>query len=233
MRKVPIARFVLLIILLACCACAFALDPSLDIRQYAHTSWKIRDGFTKGTISSISQTPDGYLWLGTQSGLYRFDGVFATLWHPPAGQQLPNESINSLLVAHDGRLWIGTISGLSSWKDGRLTQYPELAGQTIFSIIEDHEGTVWATTWLPGSSPTVSKLCAVGRGRIECYGVDSFRQGIESVYEDSRGNLWVTGVDGLWRWKPGPPKRYSTFITGPVIEADGGAILLATRDGLR
>src|SRR5260221_1293467 len=54
---------------------AFALDPSLDISQYAHTSWKIRDGFTKGIISSIAQTPDGYLWLGTEFGLLRFDGV--------------------------------------------------------------------------------------------------------------------------------------------------------------
>ena len=60
--------------LLAWCPCAFALDPALDISQYAHTSWKIRDGFTKGTINSIAQTPDGYLWLGTQFGLLRFDG---------------------------------------------------------------------------------------------------------------------------------------------------------------
>ena len=47
---------------LAWCSCAFALNPDLDISQYAHTSWKIRDGFAKGTITSIAQTPDGYLW---------------------------------------------------------------------------------------------------------------------------------------------------------------------------
>src|SRR5215469_14783109 len=62
-------------LLLACCRFAFALNPSLDVNQYAHTVWKIREGFTKGEIISIAQTPDGYLWMGTTFGLLRFDGV--------------------------------------------------------------------------------------------------------------------------------------------------------------
>jgi ligand-binding sensor domain-containing protein len=49
--------------------------PGLDVSQYAHTAWKIREGFTKGFIYAIAQTPDGYLWLGTEFGLLRFDGV--------------------------------------------------------------------------------------------------------------------------------------------------------------
>ena len=64
-------------ILLACCPCASALNPSLEINQYAHTAWTVRDGFFKGSIISIVQTPDGYLWLGTEFGLLRFDGVRA------------------------------------------------------------------------------------------------------------------------------------------------------------
>jgi len=60
----------------------FALDPSLDVSQYAHTAWKIRDGFPKGIIQSIAQTPDGYLWLGTEFGLLRFDGVRSIPWQP-------------------------------------------------------------------------------------------------------------------------------------------------------
>ena len=54
---------------------AFALNPALDISQYAHTAWRIREGFSKGRITSIAQTPDGYLWLGTEFGLLHFDGV--------------------------------------------------------------------------------------------------------------------------------------------------------------
>src|SRR5215475_14898341 len=57
-----VAVFVLVWMLLTCCHSVFALNPALDINQYAHTSWKIRDGFTKGTILTIAQTPDGYLW---------------------------------------------------------------------------------------------------------------------------------------------------------------------------
>ena len=80
-------------VLLACCGCAFALDPSLDISQYAHTAWKAGDGFSKGIIYAIDQTPDGYLWLGTEFGLLRFDGVRAVPWQPPAGEHLPSGPI--------------------------------------------------------------------------------------------------------------------------------------------
>src|SRR5262249_52856058 len=129
---------------LAWCPCAFALNPALDVSQYAHTSWKIRDGFSKGAIYAFAQTPDGYLWLGTEFGLVRFDGVKKVLWQPPADQPLPSDAITSLLAGRDGTLWIGTLKGLASWKDGKLTEYAELAGQGIVALLEDRDGTVWA-----------------------------------------------------------------------------------------
>src|SRR5262249_36095209 len=88
----------------AWCSPAFALNPALDVSQYAHTAWKIRDGFVKGGIRAIAQTPDGYLWLGTEFGLFRFDGVRTTPWAPPPGQHLPSSYVDSLLVARDGAL---------------------------------------------------------------------------------------------------------------------------------
>jgi ligand-binding sensor domain-containing protein len=117
--------------LLAWCPGALALNPALDISQYAHTSWKIRDGFTNGEIKSIAQTPDGYLWLGTEFGLLRFDGVRNVPWRPPPDQHLPDNFIFSLLAGRDGTLWIGTAKGLARWKDGKLTQYPESEAATI------------------------------------------------------------------------------------------------------
>ena len=80
---------------LAWCSCAFALNPSLDISQYAHTSWTVRDGFFKGAVNAIAQTPDGYLWVGTEFGLLRFDGVRLTPWEPPGGERLPGSYIRS------------------------------------------------------------------------------------------------------------------------------------------
>src|SRR6202451_565287 len=87
-----------LAILLAFRACVFALDPSLHISQYAHTTWRVREGFFKGIIYAIAQTPDGYLWLGTEFGLLRFDGVRNVPWQPPPDQHLPPGTIRRLLV---------------------------------------------------------------------------------------------------------------------------------------
>ena len=129
-------------ILLASCPCAFALDPSLDVDQYAHASWTVREGFSQGIIFSIVQTYDGYLWLGTEFGLLRFDGVKTIPWEPPADQHLPSSMIKSLLVARDGTLWIGTWKGLASWKDGKLTLYPDLAGLLIMALLEDRVATI-------------------------------------------------------------------------------------------
>ena len=105
---------------------AAALDPSLDVSQYAHTSWTVRGGFSLGAVSTMAQTPDGYLWLGSEFGLFHFDGVSFVQWEPPDGEQLPARNISSLLTARDGTLWIGTLAGLASWHDGRLTRFPEL-----------------------------------------------------------------------------------------------------------
>jgi len=222
------------IVLLACCHCALALNPSLDISQYAHTSWKTRDGFFKGAITSIAQTPDGYLWLGTSTGLVRFDGVRSVPWQPPAGENLPDNYVNDLVVSRDGRVWIATRQGLASWKDAKLTRYPELAGQSVGPLLEDREGTVWASAFGTQSG----KLCAMHSGGAHCYGEDgSFGPGVNALYEDSTGNLWAGGLAYLWRWKPGPPKLFrmpdpELSIHG-LIEGDDGDILIALRSGIR
>ena len=70
---------------------AFALNPALDVSQYAHTAWMFREGFFKGTIVAIAQTLDGYLWLGTEFGLLRFDGVRYGAWQPPPGTRSPQQ----------------------------------------------------------------------------------------------------------------------------------------------
>jgi signal transduction histidine kinase/ligand-binding sensor domain-containing protein len=217
--------------LLAMPRCARALDSPLDVSQYAHTAWKVRDGFTKGLISSIAQTPDGYLWLGTEFGLLRFDGIRATPWLPPGGEQLPSSYISNLLVARDGTLWIATPKGVASWKDGKLTQYPEVAGSLTTSFLEDREGTIWFGAYLPG------RLCVVRGGKVECFGAGNFGTGVFALYEQHNGNLWASSSTGVWRWKPGPPEHYTlpsgVIETNAFIEREDGTLLLATNGGLK
>ena len=212
------------ILLAVVCPGASALDPSLDISQYAHTVWTIQDGSFKGNIYAMAQTPDGYLWLGTEFGLLRFDGIRTSPWQPPAGQHLPDNAINRLLVTGDGTLWIGTAVGLATWSGGKLTRRPELGDHFVASLFEDREGTVWA-----GSLANPGHLCALRSGGAQCYGEDgAFGRAVWSLYEDSSGNLWAAAQSGLWRMKPGPPRRYPTpaELIG-LSKADNGLLLVA------
>src|SRR5215469_5861860 len=74
------------------------LNPKSLISQYGHTVWRVQDGYLNGNPTSFAQTADGYMWVGSQGGLYRSDGVTFTAWNPPPGRQYPfnNASIQSL-----------------------------------------------------------------------------------------------------------------------------------------
>src|SRR5262245_24390088 len=219
--------------LLAGCPSALALNPALDVSQYAHTAWKIRDGFVKGSITSIVQTPDGYLWLGTEFGVLRFDGVRTTPLVLSSDQHLPSNDIRRLLVARDGTLWIATSQGLASLKGGRLTHVAELAGRFVGNIVEDREGSVWTGDFgLP-----IGRLCAIRARKVQCFGEDGvLGHGVTALYEDSHGNLWVRVQNGLWRWKPGPPELIRTFGEADdgagLGEDSDGALLIGTRTGI-
>src|SRR5271157_4278581 len=229
----PNSAFRMRVFFLACAAllcgeAAFPIDPSLDVSQYAHSAWFFRNGFLNGAVYAITQTPDGYLWLGTQSGVIRFDGARAVPLALPPGQQLPSTAVTSLLAARDGTLWIGTFGGLASWKDGRLTEYPALAQRSVIALLEDRDGTIWAG----GFGGPTGKLCAIRGGRTTCFGEDG-RLGavVTSLYEDSDGSLWVAAATGLWRWDPGPPARFPSARI-PSFQAftqgdDGSGVIVA------
>jgi len=203
-----------------------ALDPSLDVSQYAHTAWTARDGFSVGAVFAMAQTPDGYLWLGSEFGLYRFDGVNAVPWQPPAGQQLPNKPY-ALLVTRDGTLWIGTFEGLVSWSGGKLTYYPEIGKAFVTSLLEDHDGTVWVGTF--SSTVLPARVCAIRTGSVQCKGEDgAFGSFVWSLGEDSSGTLWAGADSGVWRCNPGPAQRYAIpgIRVGDLLKADDGRMLI-------
>ncbi len=126
---------------------ALALDPQKSITQFVHTSWTEKDG-APGRIMAIAQTTDGYLWLGTSTGLFHFDGVRFVHFKPRAGESLPETRAQSLLAGRDGSLWIVWPSGaVSRLLNNHLTSYSERQGlPRAFRLAERSDGSLIAGT---------------------------------------------------------------------------------------
>src|SRR5271166_5940700 len=105
-------RICALLMLLGGVHSAVALDPHRALTQYSISIWTQQQGLPQDTISAITQTADGYLWLGTDEGLARFDGYEFTVFTKSNGS-LPANSITALAADPDGSLWIGTPRGLT------------------------------------------------------------------------------------------------------------------------
>jgi signal transduction histidine kinase/ligand-binding sensor domain-containing protein len=115
------------------CACAAlsplllpALDPTRALGQYIVTRWG-RDSFPGGAINAIAQTPDGYLWIGAENGLVRFDGIDFKLINHSNAPSLPAGHVLGLAVDPEGVLWVRMQSPyLMRYRGGSFEQmYPE------------------------------------------------------------------------------------------------------------
>lgn len=210
----------------------FAVSPGLDVSQYAHTSWLSREGDFRGNLFSITQTADGYLWLGTDVGLLRFDGVSFVEWRPPDGPPLPKNPFNKVLGTREGSLWIGG-KGLARLKDGKLTRYPALDDTWVFSIAEDHEGTVW----IGGLQRPFARLCSFREEQLQCAGAEAtFGEWIRSIHVGGDGTLWVGASTGLWRWGPGTPRLYpdgNDTASLDIVTDSGGSVITAEQREVR
>jgi ligand-binding sensor domain-containing protein len=208
----------------------WAVDPSRYISQYGHTAWRIQDGVLGGAAVAVTQTTDGYLWIGTRAGLVRFDGVRFVPWASPDGTHLPSSEVASLMGARDGSLWIGMEGGLSHWDKQHLTNYFIKRG-SVFSIIEDRDGTIWFVR--ARGSDADGGLCRIIGTGIRCYGKADGLPGADlgsSLVEDTLGNLWIGCSSTVVRWKPGSSNAHTWGF--PSIEGTDGAMgLTANTDG--
>jgi ligand-binding sensor domain-containing protein len=124
-----------------------ALDNRKAISQYHLDVWQTKDGLPQNSVNTIVQTRDGYLWLGTQEGLVRFDGVRFTVFDRTNTRELKSSFIWSLFEDREGNLWIGTNGGgLSRFKDGRFTYSEGLSHHSVRSLFEDRAGNLWMGT---------------------------------------------------------------------------------------
>jgi signal transduction histidine kinase/ligand-binding sensor domain-containing protein len=119
-----------------------------DIHQLYHSTWTVRDGAPVG-IWRIAQSTDELLWIATNSGLYRFDGVQFTKFRPADGGTLPSENVITLYAPSTGGLWIGyQFGGISFIKDGRITNYPAegIFASSSTGFLELKDGSLWTAT---------------------------------------------------------------------------------------
>jgi signal transduction histidine kinase/ligand-binding sensor domain-containing protein/CheY-like chemotaxis protein len=195
--------------LVAClCGPVSALDPSRDLSRYGHDAWRIEQGLPQDTIQTIAQTADGYLWIGTQRGLARFDGVRFAVYGPANVPALHSQAIDTLLADPDGSLWITTDGGgLAHRRDGRdgrdgrdsrdsagLTAFTTADGlptDRLRSLLLDPDGTLWIGTNQAG-------LVRRKEGRLTRIG--GLTHGtVTGLLRDRQGSLWIGTEQGLAR----------------------------------
>ena len=174
---------------------AQALDPNKRLSQYAHTAWRIQDGFLPNTPFWISQTKDGYLWVGGSSFALRFDGVRFTPWSAP----IASPPILSPVSVRAGEFWIATRSELAHVRDNVVISHYDLSG--ISDMYKDPDGSVWA---LSIRDPE-RVLCHTMDTRIRCFGKT---EGLAvpnagSLLPDGEGGFWIGGDTSLLHWKMG------------------------------
>ena len=186
-----------------------SLDPTKAITQYAHEIWRTEQGLPQNTVPAITQTHDGYIWMGTELGLVRFDGVQFTVFDEGNTPEFKSNVVMALLEDHLGRLWIGTQGGgLVSFKDGKFTSYTAaqgLSNDSILSLYEDHSGHLWVGTDGGG-------LDRFADGRFQTYTTKSglIDDMVFAITEDRQGSLWVGTHDGLNRLKDGVFTAFTT-----------------------
>ncbi len=175
-----------------------ALDPSLKPSQYVADNWQIPEGLPQTSAQAVTRTPDGYLWIGTQEGLARFDGVRFTVYDGSTEAAIPNKHIAVLYVDRAGRLWIGTRAGIAVLENGQFTYFqkvPALIHASVRAILEDTAGRVWVGT--------DDGLFVLDGANTRRFGTENGLRdaGIRALEQDASGILWVaTATGGLHRF---------------------------------
>lgn len=127
----------------------FAVEPSTTLSGYSRQSWVMENGLPQNSVQALAQTRDGFLWIGTEGGLVRFDGTAFQVFDHSTKPALPGNDIRCLFETHDGALWIGTSDGPARWKDGAVTAYSThdgLPSNGVRAFVETADGVLWVWT---------------------------------------------------------------------------------------
>lgn len=184
-----------------------ALDPQKAISQYTHRSWQTEEGLPQISVQCMTQTRDGYLWIGTQEGAIRFDGIKFTVFDRAHTQGLHHNSVRTILQTADGSLWLGTEGGLTRMQHGLFTTYTMddgLANNTITDLFEDTQHNLWI-----GTHNGVSVL---ENGKFKTLTTkDGFLNNeITSLSGGQHGSIYIGTIAGLTKFSNGSITHYTT-----------------------
>jgi ligand-binding sensor domain-containing protein len=221
-RRLPTFALALLALVFGLLAApARALDPDKAFHHYVRNAWSIQAGLPQISVLTITQDKLGYIWVGTQSGLARFDGIRFTTFKPETEPALPGIWIRTLLVDAQGRLWIGTYKGLAVYENGRFRTIPaadpaRFPVLDVFALVLAPDGGLIA-----GTSNGVFDLKA---GRLVA------REGSPAPAQSlllREDGLWIGALGGVHRsegptthFLPLPPEAANAAVTR-IVEAQG------------
>ncbi|HEY8549977.1 MAG TPA: two-component regulator propeller domain-containing protein [Vicinamibacterales bacterium] len=211
---------------------AAALDPTRAVTQYVQEVWSSREGLPHNSVKAVVRCPEGYLWLGTQSGLIRFDGVSFTLFNRDNTPAFTNDNIRALV--HDGNtLWIGTDGGgLVRYENHQFTRIDRDKGlphNIVLALLAARDGSLW----IGMANGRIARLTAQGLDAVTT--PDALRRyNVRSLAEDAEGAIWI-GSDGggvcryrdefsCWSRTDGLPSD----IVWPVLPARDGSVWIGT-----
>lgn len=193
-------------------------------------TWGSEQGLEQHTVTSIVQTPDGYLWLGTGAGLIRFDGLTFRRYARHVHPELPSDRINSLVL--DGeRLWIQTPAGLAWMEGGRFGRIEEVP-RPMKPVLLPGGGGVWVPQvdgpiWTSG--PDEAAAAALSAAAPE---------NIDAILFTRDGGAWATEspTGRVLRWEPGggPVMEVQLPVLDPLprLELGDGSILVGDDERL-
>ena len=202
------------------------LPPDRPLSQVVLDAWDRADGLPQLSVTALAQTPDGFLWAGTQEGLARFDGLRFRSYDAVTGD-LPTSAVSDLLVGRDGALWVGTRGGVARQRPGGFEAVPGVTeGAYVFALAQDRDGGVWAGTRSGG----IARFD--GQGFRPVAGLDSLQAPVTALAAVG-GAMWIgTRGRGLWRWTDGEAEPITPNTLGEAhvtsILVGGGEVVIGT-----
>jgi len=224
-------------LVLVCLGCkpALALDPGRDLSQFNRQIWLTENGLPQNTVHSITQARDGYVWLATEEGLARFDGIRFTVFDKQNTPELRSNDIRVLLEDRGGALWIGTADGLVRLLDGKFTAFTTrdgLPSNVIDALFVDHNDSLWVAT--PSGIARFSESVFTPFAAP----AEFPKNGIKVLFEDREGALWIGSLEGLARYQNGAVAKYTVqdgLADNSIVSIDqdkDGRLWIGTANGL-